>query len=75
MIGYEYLSKGLYAMARAYQVNAMSGHLGAAVLAGYFIADQHLEPKRRQLNKSLVEHLRLNAVRVEAQIPESCSCA
>jgi hypothetical protein len=41
MIAFEYLPNGLYAMARAYQVNTMSGHLGAAVVAGYFIAEQH----------------------------------
>jgi phenylpyruvate tautomerase PptA (4-oxalocrotonate tautomerase family) len=41
MVGFEYLQKGLYAMARAHHVNTMSGHLGAAVVAGYFIAEQH----------------------------------
>ena len=37
----EYLAKGLRALARAHQVNTMAGHLGAAVVAGYFIAEQH----------------------------------
>jgi len=32
---------GLWAMARAHRVNTMSGHLGAAVVAGYFIGEQH----------------------------------
>jgi hypothetical protein len=41
MVDFAYLSKGLYALARAHQVNTMSGHLGAAVIAGYFIAEQH----------------------------------
>ncbi|MEZ6128476.1 MAG: hypothetical protein R3C59_07320 [Planctomycetaceae bacterium] len=41
MIAFEYLSKGLFALARAHQVNAMSGHLGAAVVAGYFIGERH----------------------------------
>jgi hypothetical protein len=41
MVDFDYLAKGLYAMARAHQVNTMAGHLGAAVVAGYFIAEQH----------------------------------
>lgn len=41
MIDFDYLPKGLYAMARAHRVNTMSGHLGAAVVAGYFIGEQH----------------------------------
>ena len=41
MIAFEYLAKGLHALARAHQVNAMSGHLGAAVVAGYFIGERH----------------------------------
>lgn len=41
MIDFGYLPKGLYALARAHQVNSMSGHVGAAVVAGYFIAEQH----------------------------------
>ena len=41
MVGFDYLAKGLYAMSRAHHVNTMAGHLGAAVVAGYFIAEQH----------------------------------
>jgi len=41
MIDSGYLAKGLSAMARAHQVSAMAGHLGAAVVAGCFIAEQH----------------------------------
>ncbi len=41
MVNFDYLAKGLCAMARAHLVNPMSGHLGAAVIAGYFIAEQH----------------------------------
>ena len=41
MIDFDYLPRGLYAMARAHRVSAMSGHLGAAVVAGYFIGEQH----------------------------------
>lgn len=41
MIDFDYLPKGLYAMARAHRVSTMSGHLGAAVVAGYFIGEQH----------------------------------
>lgn len=41
MVDFEYLHKGLSALARAHQVNTMAGHLGAAVIAGYFIGEQH----------------------------------
>ena len=43
MVDFDYLAKGLYALSRAHHVNTMAGHLGAAVLAGYFIAEQHPE--------------------------------
>lgn len=41
MVDFDYLPKGLYALARAHRVSAMSGHLGAAVVAGYFVGEQH----------------------------------
>ena len=41
MIDSGYLAKGLNAMARAHLVSPMSGHLGAAVVAGSFISEQH----------------------------------
>lgn len=40
MINFKYFSKGLNAMARAHQMSAMAGHLGAAAVAGYFIGEQ-----------------------------------
>lgn len=40
MINFEYLSKGVNALARAHRMNAMAGHLGAAVIAGYFVGEQ-----------------------------------
>lgn len=40
MINFVYLSKGLNALARAHRMSAMAGHLGAAVVAGYFIGEQ-----------------------------------
>jgi hypothetical protein len=41
------LLKGLNAMARAHRMSAMAGHLGAAVVAGYFIGKQrpNLDPE------------------------------
>ncbi len=47
MVDFEYLVKGLAALSRAHRVNTMAGHLGAAVVSGYFIAEQHpdLDPK------------------------------
>ena len=41
MVKFDYLVMGLNALSRAHRVNTMSGHLGAAVTAGYFIAEQH----------------------------------
>ncbi|MCB1064925.1 MAG: hypothetical protein KDN20_18655 [Verrucomicrobiae bacterium] len=40
MINFEYLSKGLNGLARAHQMSAMAGHLGASLVAGYFIGEQ-----------------------------------
>ena len=42
-----YLVKGLNALARAHRMSAMAGHLGAAVVAGYFIGKQRpdLDPE------------------------------
>ncbi len=41
MIDTTYLCKGLCALARAERANAMTGHLGAAVIAGCFFLEQH----------------------------------
>jgi hypothetical protein len=41
MIDFEYLPRGLSAMARAQRVWRMAGHLGAAFAAGYYIGEQH----------------------------------
>lgn len=41
MVDFDYLAKGLYALARAHHVNTMAGHLGAAIVAGYLIAENH----------------------------------
>lgn len=40
MIDFKYLSKGLNALARAHYMKSMAGHLGATVIAGYFIGEQ-----------------------------------
>ncbi len=47
MIDSDYLYKGLCALARAGNVNGMAGHLGAAVVAGYFFGEAHpaLDPR------------------------------
>jgi hypothetical protein len=41
MVDFEYLYKGLCGLARAHRANAMAGHLGAAVVAGYFFGEEH----------------------------------
>jgi hypothetical protein len=47
MVDFDYLPRGVYAMARAHRVSTMSGHLGAAVVAGYFLGEQHPELDER----------------------------
>lgn len=41
MVNFSYLRLGLCAMARAHRANSMAGHLGAAVVAGYFFGEEH----------------------------------
>jgi len=41
MVDFDYLVKGLAALARAHRVSPMAGHLGAALVAGYFIGEQN----------------------------------
>jgi hypothetical protein len=47
MIDFDYLYKGLCALARAHKASPMAGHLGAAVVAGYFFGEMFfdLDPK------------------------------
>ena len=40
MIDFDYLERGLYGLANAHVAGTMAGHLGAAVIAGYFIGEQ-----------------------------------
>lgn len=40
MVDFDYLIKGLCGLARAHRVNTMSGHLGAALVSGYFLGEQ-----------------------------------
>jgi hypothetical protein len=46
MIDFKYLSTGLYGLANAHRASAMAGHLGAAVVAGYFFGEDqsNLDP-------------------------------
>ena len=41
MIRFEYLYKGICGLARAHKANGLAGHLGAAVVAGYFFGEEH----------------------------------
>ncbi|MGC9347591.1 MAG: hypothetical protein ACP5JG_05585 [Anaerolineae bacterium] len=41
MIDLGYAYKGLCGLARAHHANTMAGHLGAALIAGYFVGEQH----------------------------------
>ena len=41
MIGFDQLQRGLFGMANAPKAGTMAGHLGAAVVAGYFFGEDH----------------------------------
>lgn len=41
MVNFEYLHQGIAGLANAHPLGTMSGHLGAAVAAGYFIGEDH----------------------------------
>ena len=41
MVDFEYLYRGLCGMANAPRASSMAGHLGAAVVAGYFFGEDH----------------------------------
>jgi hypothetical protein len=43
MIDSHYLYRGLCALARAHRANTMTGHLGAALIAGYLFSHEHPE--------------------------------
>lgn len=47
MVDFDYLYKGLCGLAQAHRANAMAGHLGAAVVAGYFFGEEHHELDER----------------------------
>ena len=41
MINHSYLQKGIIAKARSHQAGSMTGHMGAGVLAGYFLGEDY----------------------------------
>ncbi|MCC9607903.1 hypothetical protein LOC68_02760 [Blastopirellula sp. JC732] len=43
MIDFRYLQSGVAALARAHRGGTMAGHLGAAVVAGYFYGEDHAD--------------------------------
>lgn len=43
MIDFQYLQTGLFGLANAHRAGTMAGHLGAAVLAGYFFGEDQSE--------------------------------
>ncbi len=43
MVDFDFLYKGLCGLANAHKGGTMAGHLGAAVIAGYFFAEDHGE--------------------------------
>jgi len=40
MVNFDYLYRGLCGLARAHRVNSLTGHLGAALVAGYFFGEE-----------------------------------
>lgn len=43
MVNFEYLYRGLCGLANSPKASSLAGHLGAAVVAGYFIGEDHAE--------------------------------
>lgn len=43
MVSFEYLQKGLTGLANAHRAGTMAGHLGAAVVAGYFFGEDQAD--------------------------------
>lgn len=43
MVDFGYLYRGLCGLARAHRANVLAGHLGAAVVAGYFFGEEHAD--------------------------------
>ncbi len=41
MVDFRYLYRGVCALARCHRASALAGHLGAAVVAGYFLGEDH----------------------------------
>lgn len=41
MVDFEYLYKGICGLARAHRAGSLAGHLGGAVVAGYFFGEDH----------------------------------
>ena len=56
MIGTAYLYKGLCGLAHAYRANTMAGHLGAAIIAGYFL-DEELPAMDEQVRSGITGEL------------------
>ena len=54
-----YLLKGLNALARAHRMSAMAGHLGASVVAGFFVGEQ-----RPDLDPEVYKGIEADLVRV-----------
>jgi hypothetical protein len=79
MVDFEYLYKGLSGMARAHRANTMAGHLGAAVVAGYFFGEEHhdldeqvVEAVEKEMNRVVRgdEALWFDAKKAGITIPE-----
>ncbi len=47
MVNFAYLYKGLCGLANAHRASPLAGHLGAAVIAGYFLGEDHPDWKPR----------------------------
>lgn len=59
MVDFQYLYKGLCGLARAHRANPFAGHLGAAVIAGYFFGEDH-----HDLDKKVFEAIEKDLSRI-----------
>jgi len=79
MVGFEYLPKGLAGLARAPEAGILAGHLGAAVVAGYFFGENQpdLAPGvcagiERELNRIILgeESIWFDSEKAGVTVPE-----
>ena len=73
MINHTYLQKGLLATARSHQAGSMAGHLGANVLAGYYLGEDYPDLPTAVMEDIQGEEALSTSSEKQGSEPESCS--